>query len=273
MARERWIFDGWELTLGNGVRDWESRDGTDSVTGLIGSNATVANRSAELWQPKTISAGKFTINLWLAGADRSEAVAAYRNLLRAFVRPHRLVRVQRYMPDGELVFCDAEVVGGIDPTHLGEQGYRAAVTFSVPSGIWLSDTSYTHTSPAGSALPKTLSLTSLEPSTATMELLKYTIKGPITNPKLSDATPGGYGDTLTYQGTVANGQSLVINASSWTTTGSTFAVNNALLIPTGRRYMAVAHAQPGDVPAVKLEGTGGGTATQLIVEGRRNYLC
>lgn len=271
--KERWTFDGWELTYGNGIRDWESYDGTDGIAPFVGDNATTANRSAELWRPKTIGPGKFTIALWVAGDNRLEAMANWNNIVRAFVRPFRQVRVVRWLPDGNSIFCDAEVSGGIEPTHIGQQGYRASVTFTVPSGVWLSSTSYTHSSTTGSTLPKTVTLDDLTTSTAPLELLKYRIKGPITNPKLSDGTPGGYGDTLTYMGTVASGQELVINASNWTTTGSTFAVNNGLLVPTGRRLMAIATAQPGDTPTVTLSGTGGGTLTQLIVEGRANYLA
>lgn len=271
--RERWYFDGWELTVGGGIRDWESRDGTDVVGAFVGDNHTVANRSGEMWRPKTMGPGEFTINVWVAGADRATALKNYRELIRAVARPYRMIRVARWLTDGERIFCDAELVGGIKPTMLGERGFKASMQFKVPGGVWQSDAWFTHRTASGSSLPKTLALTDLEPSTAPMEVLKYTIKGPITNPKLVDMTPGGFADTVVYQGTVPSGQSLVIDAGTWGTAGSTFTVNAAALIPTGRRLMTISHAQPGDVPTVQLQGSGGGSTTQLVVEGRRNYLC
>lgn len=270
--RETLTFDGWELTEGT-VRDWEVRDGMDSVAGFVGDNHTVANRGGEIWRPKVHGPGRFTVALWLLETDAAGVQAAWRTLLRAMAKPRKRIRVERTMANTEAVFCDAEVVGGIEPTHLGQQGYRASVTFNVPEGIWLSAASYSHTTPAGSSLPKTLTLTDLADSTAPHELLKYVITGPITNPKLTDVTGGSTGDSLTYAGTVPSGQSLTINASNWSTTGSTFSVNNGLLVPTGNRLMTVQAAGATGSPEVKLEGTGGGTGTKLYVEGRRVYLC
>ena len=113
--RERWLFDGWELTTGDGtgIRAWESFDGVDGVSAFTGSNVTTANRSAELWRPKSLGPGKFTIALWVMGKGRLEAMAAWNNVIRAFVRPFRQVRVNRWLPDGNMIWCDAEVVGGM----------------------------------------------------------------------------------------------------------------------------------------------------------------
>ena len=168
MARETIAFDGWELTEGT-VRNWEIRDGFDDVAAMVGDNLTVANRSGEVWRPKTLGAGKFTVQLWLAGKTISQAQDAWRTLLRATVRPHRLVRVTRTMASGEVVYCDAEVTGGVSPTHLGQTGYRASITFTVPSGIWRSDVVYEHKTPVGAKLNQGLYLDNLAPSTAPLE--------------------------------------------------------------------------------------------------------
>jgi len=273
MARERITFDGWELTIGQGVRDWEVRDGMDEVSGFLGDNHQIGGRGAEVWRPKRIGAGRFEVGLWLGGSSVSDAQARYRDLVRAVARPWALIRVQRTMADGTVIFCDAELVGGIKPNHIGQLGYRASLTFNVPSGVWLSYDSFMAVTPAGATLPKTLSMPEHKIATAPMQMLMYTITGPITNPKLSDATSGGTGDTFMYKGTVTSGNQLVIRANDWSVTGVGFAPNLGLLFPTGDRLMTVAPPRPGGVPAVKLEGTGGGALTKLQVDGRAAFLC
>lgn len=271
-VRERIYFDGWELTEGS-VRNWEVRDGTDEVAGMVGDNLTVANRSGEVWRPKTLGAGRFQLQVWLWGTTKQAAHDQFRNLLRAVYRPHRLVRVTRTLASGEDVFCDAEVVGQIAPTHLGQNAYRATITFGVPAGVWFSSAVYTMTSAVGSALPKTLSLTEVAASTAPLECLTYTVYGPITNAKIIDNTDGGYADTLLYKGSIAAGAWISFNADTWAIQTGGFSYANNNVVPTGRRLMTVTAARPGDVPSVRLEGTGGGTATKLVVAGRCAYLC
>jgi len=271
-VRERIWFDGWELTEGT-VRHWETRDGTDEVAAMLGDNLNVANRSGEVWRPKLVGPGKFTVNLWLKGKTRSEAQNAWRTLLRACFRPHRLVQVQRTMASGELVYANVEVVGTVSPTHLGQTGYRASITFNVPIGVWLSVATYRMDSPKSAKMPQTLYLTDWEPSTAPLELLQFTIYGRITNPKLIDNTDGGYGDTLTYMGTIPSGAWIRFNAANWGIDASGTTYSHALTNPTGRNFLSVSAARPGDKPSVQLQGTNTDSKTHIGVAGRRAYLC
>lgn len=273
MAREKITFDGWELTLGQGVRDWESRDGMDEVASFVGDNHVIGNRGAEVWRPKKLGAGRFEVALWLGGASVAQAQAVYRDLQRAVARPHALVRVQRTLADGSVIYCDAELVGGMRPTHLGQLGYRAGLTFSVPSGVWSGYELVTVATAANATLPKTLALPGLAASTAPMQALKFSISGPITNARLTDATPGGVADAFSYMGPVGAGQTLVVNAADWSVSGIGFAPNLGLVWTTGDRLMTVAAPRPGGAPAVTMTGTAGGTGTKLEVEGRATFLC
>jgi len=269
-VRERIKFDGWELTEGT-VRDWEVRDGMDGVPGMIGDNLTVANRSGEVWRPKVMGSGKFTVQLWLAGKTISAAQDAWRTLLRATVRPHRLVRVQRTMASGEVIYCNAEVTGGVEPTHLALNVYRASITFNVPEGVWYSEKVYGHETPAGHT-GVTLYLPGLAPSTAPLENLTYTFWGRVTNPHILDNTDGGYLDKLTYSNTIASGKYLQFDAATWGIGGNTPAANNDIT-PTGRRLMTIGAERPGDTPSVRFEGSSPDSKTKLRISGRRVYLC
>lgn len=273
MARERFLLDGWELTEGT-VRDWAYRGGTDSATAPVGANASVANRAGEIWRPKAAGAGQFSLDVWVTGADRSEVEDNWRLLLRAARRRHRLIPVTRYMASGEVVTCDAELVGTIDPTHIGQRGMRASLSFSVPSGLWVSQASFVASTTPGAALPQTLALPGLEPSTEAMVDLTYVINGPITNPVIVDRTDGYDGDSFKYNGTVSASQSLTVNAGTWLVTGGGgLTVDHAKVMPSGNRLMTVVAARPDETPTVQLRGTGGGGGTKLTVTGRRSYAC
>lgn len=273
MARERWLADGWEITEGT-VRDWAYRGGTDSVTAMVGANATVPNRDGELWRPKVAGPGSFNLDVWLAGSTRTEVEANWRLLLRAVRRRHRLVTFTRYMASGEVVLADAELIGTIEPTHIAQRGMRASMAFAVPAGVWRSQTTYTNQTTAGASLPQTLSLTSFEPSSEAMVELTYTIAGAITTPVIADTTDGVDGDTFKYDATVGSGQSLIVNAATWAVTSSGgLTVNQAKIMPTGNRLMTVVAARPGATPTVQLRGTSGNGNTRLTVTGRRIYAC
>jgi hypothetical protein len=240
---------------------------------MVGDNLTVANRSGSIWTPKVIGEGKFTIQMWLMGDTRQKADDAWRTLLRAVYRPHRLVQVKRQMSSGEIVYANVEVSGTISPTHLGMHGYRASITFTVPIGVWQSVQTYRMDSIPSSTMPHTLYLDDFATSTAPLEMLEFTIFGRITNPKLIDNTDGGYGDSLTYMGTIPSGAWIRFKAASWSVDSSGTTADQALINPTGRRFLTLSAARPGDRPSVQLQGTNSDAKTHIGVYGRRCYLC
>jgi hypothetical protein len=276
MGIERWFVDDWELTQG-WVRNVEYRSGLSATPAVFGANASVPGLTGELWRPKRHGAGRFVLNLWVAGANNTQAAAwaVYEDVLRAVARPTELLVFKRTMDDGSQRQCRGEVITAIEPIPVGDGAYRMAIEVGVPSGYWESVGTFTDTSATGSTLPRDLSLTTLNPSTAPMEHLTYTITGPITNPKVSERINGADLDSFTFTGVVGATQTLIVNASTWALTGSgtpTFTPSLAALSYTSGRFLSVKPARPGGTAAVRMTGSAGGTTTRLQVSGRQAFL-
>lgn len=270
---EKWVVDGWDLAL-SGARGWEYREGTDMVAAAIGSNGSVPNRRGEIWRPKTLGPGGFTLGLWLTGADRAACETQFRNILRAVVRPHRLLTIERTLASGEVIQCSAEYAGSIKPQHFAQKVMKASLDFAVPDGVWRGQTTYTHSTIAGAALTQSLTLTNLEPSTAAIEDGTFIIDGPITNPHVVDVTDGVDGDDFYYNASLAAGQTLTVNCATWTVTGGGgHTAQLGKVFPSGRRLLSVPAARPGQTPKLELRGTGGGTGTRLTFSGKKTYAC
>lgn len=272
MGLEKWVADGWDLSS-SGIRGWEYRDGTDQVAAVQGGNGVVPNRTGEIWRSKVMGPGMFTLGLWLGGANRAAAEAQFRLLVRALVRPHRLVHMERTLSSGEVISCDAEYAGQIKPTFMGQRGMRAAIDFKVPAGVW-KGTSATAETTAGDPLTQTLVLDALEPSTAAIEDASFTITGPITSPQVADYTDGVDGDVFRYDAAIAAGQTLTVNCKTWAVTGGGgLSVNQAKVYPGGRRMLSISPARPGAKPTLQLRGSGGSTGTKLSVTAAPSFAC
>ena len=272
---EKWLFDGWELT--NKVAwGWAHRDGTNEAAAFVGANTTVPSRSGELWRPKVQGPGRFAIDLWLKGATQAEVHANWRTVLRAMRRRHRQVVVTRYMPDGERIECNAEVIGTIAPQHLSQRVWRASVTFNIPDGVWRSYTTYSaQVAPAAPGSTRTVTMTDWEPCTEAMDELTLTMAGPGTGWYVSDVTDGALGDWVRYNAAIPAGCALVLNCKTWNVgyTG-TWTPDLGALQYSGSRFLSVPAPRPGAVPELRLTLDSGSTgATSLTVHGPRAYAC
>jgi len=257
-----------------GVRGWEYRAGTDQVAAPVGTNGVVPNRRGEIWRPKTLGPGTFSLGMWLTGADRAAAEAQFRLLLQAVVRPHRLVKIERTRADGTTIECYAEYAGQIAPTVISQRGIKAQIDFKVPSGVWTGQTLSSVSTVAGGALPQTLSLPGLAASTAAIEDSKFTIYGPITSPIVVDRTDGVDGELFKYDTVIASGGTLTVDCKTWDVTGGGgHVVNQAKVLPAGRRMLTIPAPRPGVNPSVQLRGTGGGAATRLALEAYPTFAC
>ncbi|MCC9309138.1 hypothetical protein LN042_18965 [Kitasatospora sp. RB6PN24] len=277
MARERWLVDGWELTDGL-VRDVEYRAGLNTTPAVVGANAAVPNRIGELWRPKHHGPGKFTLAMWLApaagGWDGVEQ--AWEDLLRALVRPHRLLTFERHTATGQIRRCQGEVLSALAPTPLGQSGMRVSVEVTVPAGYWQAAAPVTATSAPGTPVPQALALTAFADATAPMDNLAYRIDGPITAPTVTDTTdgPGHDGDSFTYTGQIPAGQWLTVDSATWQLIGGGgFTPDAARLSNTGPAFLRLAPGRPGSPPSVRLDGTNTAAGTRLTVTGRPTYLA
>jgi hypothetical protein len=99
-----------------------------------------------------------------------------------------------------------------------------------------------------------------------------TVTGPVTNPRVSDYIKGSY---VQYNGVVAAGQTLVIDASAFTVTGTgglTPALADLQIVGmTGRMFRLVPDSISRGYQAA-LTGSATTAATTLTVVGRRKYL-
>lgn len=270
---ESWKADGWAMES-VGVRGWEYRSGTDQVAAPVGTNGVVPNRRGEIWRPKTLGPGQFSLGMWLAGPTRADAEAQFRLLLQAVVRPHRQVKFERTRADGTTIECYAEYAGQIAPTPISQRGIKAQIDFKVTDGVWLGQTLVTTQTVAGTALTQTLALPGLAGSTAAIEDGSFTIYGPITSPIVVDRTDGVDGDLFKYDTSLTTGQSITVDSKTWAVTGGGgHVVNQAKVFPAGRRMLTVVHPRPGTNPTLELRGSGGGGTTKLSFAAYPTFAC
>jgi hypothetical protein len=276
VSRERWLVDDWELTQGYD-RDVEYRRGLYRTPAAEGEDANVANRTGRLWRPKVHGPGSFVLALWFGSSiSRAAVEAAWDEILRALVHPHRLSVYKRYLADGTMRQCQGDVVAALDPTPIGQLGMRCGVEVNVPSGYWAGATEQSQTVAMGASASThnvDLTLSAFARSTAAMENLTFRITGPVSNPRVVDMTDGVEGESFSYVGSIPAGQTLVVNSGTWAVTGEGgFAPILSRLNHTGRRYCAVAPARPGQTPKVRFYGENVAAATALNVRGYEAFL-
>lgn len=268
------MFDGWEVTRLDGLVGWATRSGTDGVAEFVGGNVTTPNRGGEIWRPKMQGAGRFDLDLWFQGLTHQQVRDNWNLILRATRRRHKLVTVTRYLQDGTSIWCNAELIGRAEPQYLGQRGARVVLTFSIPDGVWKSNATYTLSTPAGATIPKTLELPFLANATEATDDLVYTITGPVTAPALWDSSESPNANFVQYAGTLAAGQSLILNAGTWGASLSSGTLNRALLRCSGARWLSIAAPRPGVMPKVTMYAVGsGGASTKLTVAGAASYAC
>jgi hypothetical protein len=271
-VREDWWVDDWLVTDG-WVRDVEMRTGLYQSAAKRGQNALVANRTGQLWTPKTFDQGTFTLNVWLGDDTRTQVEQWWDLFLRAVSPGHRLCRYRRTLAGGGSRYCDGEVTQQISPTSLG---IRAAVEVQVPEGVWWDGGGeVSESTVAGAGLWQTLTLDAFALVTAPQERLVSRVEGPINNPQVIDVTDGVDGEWWTYDGALTAGQSIVVGGGpdGWDLTGfGGFVPDPAKLRYSGATYLIVPPAKIGNVPTVQLRGSGGGAGTRLTISGTPCWL-
>jgi len=279
MIRERWFADSYEFTEGD-IRDVEYRAGQLGTPAMRGSNATVAQRTGELWRPKVHEAGDFTLSIWF-GTYQRQAQLMWDDIVRAVIAPHRLVTWRRITANGETRTCQGEVTAALQPTAIAQNGYRADLEVHVPSGYWQGEQLLTYAS--GDTGPddrtRVLTLPGLATSTAALEALTIRLAGgkdaALVNPVLTDTTDRGRADVLRYNQLIGAKQSLTLDNDTWAlAAGGGLALNSAAVQYTGDRYLALAAAPPGVTQQLTLTSSSPIPAgAGVTVSGYRSFLC
>lgn len=276
--RELWFADGYELTK-CGVRDISYGSAIYSTAGKRGSNTEVAQRHGDIWRPKMYQSAAFTLTMTVVEKSGFEAAMdAYRTLLRVMHRQDGLVMFERRFENGTRHYrCFGEVVQAVQPAQLANIGFRMGFEINVPGAFWESGSEYVHISTQGSPLPQTLRLDRHADSTAPIDNMRFVISGPVTNPTVELTRPdSALRESFTYNGTIALGQTLTVDAGTWAVTGTGgLVIDQARLDYRGARYLTVQPHRPNDpvgAPQLVFSGASGGSETRLGTVGRSKVL-
>jgi hypothetical protein len=270
---ERWWVNGWELT-GGVFRDVEIRDGlyNSPPPSTQAQDVYVVGRHGVLDAlRRTADAGSFVLQMWALEATWAQAAADYHLLLRAAGQYAYAALWQHQLPDGATVRQTyGRMSAAVEPSSLGQQGWRAAIEIQVPSAFWQDSAISTDTTAGGSLV---LPLASKALVSAPMNDLTYTITGPITNPQVMVTTPGDpFNDWFQLAGTIPAGDSVTFNAGTWAITAAGIVAPTLDVVQwSGDNLLEVMAAPPGLVPTVTLSGSGTTGATKLAVAGYGKY--
>lgn len=270
MTRETWTANGFALTDG-WVRDVELRDGLYRVASPRNTSGQQpgATHGELVGGRRKHLPGGFSLNVWCGDVSRDQVELRYEEILRACAQQWQPTDWRRTLADGTVRQAFGRLVNSISPAHIGSLGMRFTLEVVVHSGFWRDlNTSIDTTT---GALPRSLALTSKARSTGPMGDLIYTITGPVTNPQVLSLDTGlGF----TFQGVVAAGQTLIVDAGTWGVGGTGGLLpSGEQLLWTGERFLEVPAALPGSTPTLTFSGSGSSSATQLSVNGTSCFLA
>ena len=274
MATESWTVDG--VNLSTVAYDITSRDGMDTVPAVTGSNVSANQSHGERWVRKFYAGARKTLVMWVSSKDRTtglegtdlddkrknlDANIDYLTLL--FSRRNKLLTVSRTLSDGTIRVAKAEVVTAIDPMTVGLAHGKFSVELYIPEGFWRDAASSTLLS---SAPGSNLVVTGAAGATAPMQDLQFVITGPATNPRITDVESGSY---FQYNGTISAGNTLTVNNSTMTISGSGVVLGN--MIHVGETNWVTLYPS---ISGIKVTFTASSTtgATKVDIIGKRAFL-
>lgn len=268
MAVVDWFIDGTAVRRST-VRLVTSRAGWHNVNPFVGQNIAVPSRHGEIWVPKKVGAGAFSLDIWLYGNTDQKINDEWDRLLSLVMKPHRLLTVEKRLPNQEVRYCEAELTGSIQPTMVGRHGMRATLQFRIPSGTWRSQKTWIYESTPGSSLSELLLMPGIADSTAPINDALVIVRGPITDFTVRSRVDD-QDHEMTYGDTVPAGASVIINTGTWSMRGANTSSNPAALSTNGDHLLTI---NPSSSPNVRLYGTGGGSQTNIRVEVKSAYIA
>lgn len=276
-------FDGVPLnTFAKNISTFTGRLSTPEIRG---DNLILPNRSGYVFAPnKPLGPGEMALAMWVVGCNddgeipdgsfhRKEFQSNWDMLSRLFTRRSKLSKLSKVLPDGSSRECQVEVTDRLEP-EASSGGTRATFTVAlqIPDVYWQDPIVLTQAAGAGATLPKTLNLTSFSGMTGTIEDAVITVQGPITNPRVTETETGIY---VQYNGTVANGDSWVVDCKNFTsikTSGSVDVVLNTTHVGHPKFLLITPWNGLSPIPQIVLSGSAGGAATNFSVTARRKWV-
>lgn len=261
-----------------------TRTGRLSMPAGRGDDLQVPGRSGYYFVPnKPLEAGVGALAVWVTGAlangtipptqtgRQAQFQTNFAMMQRIFMRRHRLSTIRAGQSDGSFRVAQVQWVEWSEPTVVAG-GTRAewSIGFSIPDVFWTDEATRTQATAANSTLPKTLDLTNFAGMTGIIEDAVYSVTGPISNPRITDAETGHYVELI---GTVATGQVWVLDAAN-----ASSDLNGVSVLANTRhagsyRLMTIANEYGvTDTPRLVLSGASAGSTTKLAIAAKRKWI-
>lgn len=274
------------VVLNTLAKNIESLTGRLRTPGVRGSNLAIPSRHGALYtRSKTYEEGEIVLPMWVVGCDDDGEIPYFGTakeefrknldaLSKVFRVRRRLVDVRWTQPDGTVRQADCEVKEAIDFSVSGTNPIgKFSVVLGIPESFW-KDPSISFQEQPILVADANLSFENFSGSTAPMEDLTYTINGPITNPKVYSTEDGVEIEpelSFQYDGTIADGESLTVNCSTWD-----LEANGGLALDF-TKFKHVGHArymvlEPDELPRLRVTGSGLGANSSLSITGYRKFL-
>lgn len=250
-------------------------------------NLVVPGRNGELWTPgKRNGPAYMYLSMWVSHMDVDGNIPnadRYYNFRKNFDTlcalldsTYSLLDVRQNIGNGEVRQAFCEVAKGLSPAFKGNLFGEFKVELKLPYPFWQDIATQDFSSPTGASAIAQHNVTTMAGSTAPIEDLIFQVKGPITNPRLTDVKSGHW---IQLTNTIVTGSIWEVDCEKWTSvtgTATGFTGNGASVIQqtssSGIMRPRLFALAPGNPPSVQLSGTGSGAGTQLVIRSRRKFL-
>ena len=287
---EPWLVDGMDIqsmAFGVETADATPPDLRGSHLSIPGMNGVYAqyNRS---YEPGTIA-----LKMWVLGCDVDGTLPGIRSARRQMFERNVRMLFRLFGYQGNTVTLSKTIYGdyeGATPikvkaraiidgftsldTMAARQRAELTVTMTLVDSFWSDVNTTTDSTGASATMPKTLALSDV--GTAPVDDSTITITGPITAPRVTCPASGSW---IQYTGSVAAGQTLVIDTGAGTAklNGNTSVLSSVTHGGTAR-FMVIPprnSSLTGDTgfqTNLTLTGTGASSATKFSVAYNRKHL-
>lgn len=264
----------------------ETIEGRIGMPAVRGANPSVPGRHGSLYVPnKTFDDASIVLKMWVIGADvnggvpTTEMTEFRKNidaLMLLFGKRGSLLDVRQTWPAGvRQALCEVRQAFDLSARAIQPQA-KFNVSLDIPGTFWQDVSTSDYASATNLTSGTTLTMAAYDGATAPMEDHMLIVRGPATNPRLTDVLSGMW---VQYNGTIATGTDWQVDSSIWssrTGAGILFTAgggSNAIASTTygggGPRFISLTARSGG--PQVAFTCTSPGVATQVQARGRRKY--
>lgn len=295
MTTETWTWDGVALSnyvAGNKIWDMRTWQGLDDIVGVnvsgssggstTGTNGMfqLAQSHGEFWFAQYFTAATKLLTMHVTsnnpstGAYPTSVDSARQNfdanldtLSRVFQRRRNLASVLRNRSDGTTRLALVSVDAVIVPTLVPITDALITVEMTMPDPFWRDPTDGVLATLAANT---NLTVAALNAATAPMQDLNFIVTGPITNPFITDNESGSW---CQYTGTVSAGNTLTMNNSQMSVSGTGFTPSLINMTHSGdSNWLTLYPSTPLGGVSMAFSGSGTTGATQLQIYGHKKYM-